>query len=417
MITSGSAVSCTTTFRATRLSPTPTTPTKCARIVSRPSIRPGAVETKGWSTTASSAYRSARSCLRPAEMPRLRRSNTARGLVGSAMGDSLAPFWRIESEWPLRFLQRYGVVTPFVNERVAVTPPRDGRPLRADALRNRGKVLQAAEAVFDAWGTTASTEEVARAAGVGIGTVFRHFPPKETLLEAVYVARMVVHAATKNAFSAALMLAGVDVRETTAETGRELKRALAALLGRAQEAGAVRRDVGVAEVMTLLVGAARAAEHGTDPRVHERALAVVFDGLRVSFCFAVGAGRRRIRPVTSGPPGTSPWRTTRPGRSPAPSTRRYGGRSAAPARVRQAPARRSGHSDARIVSTKSVRSNPGTQWLRTSAFTVPNVLSGRWAIPPAKARTISRMKSGRGCAAVTSARCSAGISSKPKPST
>src|SRR3569833_661743 len=189
MITSGSAVSCTTTFRATRLSPAPAAPAKCARIVSRPSMRPGAVETKGWSTTASSAYRSARSCQRPAEMPRLRRSNTARGLVGSAMGDSLAPFWRIESEWPLRFLQRYGVVTPFVNERVAVTPPRDGRPLRADALRNRGKVLQAAEAVFDAWGTTASTEEVARAAGVGIGTVFRRFPTKETLLEAVYVAR------------------------------------------------------------------------------------------------------------------------------------------------------------------------------------------------------------------------------------
>jgi AcrR family transcriptional regulator len=201
------------------------------------------------------------------------------------------------------------VVTPFVNERVAVTPPRDGRPLRADALRNRVKVLEAAEAVFDARGTTASTEEVARAAGVGIGTVFRHFPTKEALLEAVYVARLrnlaaeadglattedrgeaffaffarvVGHAATKNAFSAALMEAGVDVRETTAETGRELKRALTVLLGRAQETGAVRRDVGLAEVMTLLVGAARAAEHGTDPGVHERALAVVLDGLRAS---------------------------------------------------------------------------------------------------------------------------------------
>jgi AcrR family transcriptional regulator len=200
------------------------------------------------------------------------------------------------------------VVTPFVNERRAVTPPRDGRPLRADALRNRARVLEAAETVFDARGTTASTEEVARAAGVGIGTVFRHFPTKEALLEAVYVTRLrklaaeadalasaedpgeaffafftrvVGHAATKNAFSAALMEAGVDVRETTAETGQELKRALAALLGRAQETGAVRQDVGLAEVMTLLVGASQAAEHVTaDPSVRDRALAVVFDGLR-----------------------------------------------------------------------------------------------------------------------------------------
>jgi AcrR family transcriptional regulator len=192
-------------------------------------------------------------------------------------------------------------------------PPRDGgvtRPLRADALRNRIRVLEAAETVFDARGITASTEEVARAAGVGIGTVFRHFPTKEALLEAVYVARLeklaaeadalaaaeepgegfftffarvVAHAATKNAFSAALLEAGVDVRETTAETGTELRRALAALLGRAQEAGVVRPDVGLAEVMTLLVGASQAAERlGADQGVRDRALAVVFDGLRAA---------------------------------------------------------------------------------------------------------------------------------------
>jgi AcrR family transcriptional regulator len=184
-----------------------------------------------------------------------------------------------------------------------------GRPLRADALRNRAKVLEAAETVFAARGTSASTEEVAREAGVGIGTVFRHFPTKEALLEAVFVAqlrrlageaealasaedpgeaffaffaRVVGHAATKNAFSAALTEAGIDVQETAAETGQELKRALAALLGRAQEAGAVRGDVGLAEVMTLLVGASQAAERvGGDHAVRDRALSVVFDGLRV----------------------------------------------------------------------------------------------------------------------------------------
>lgn len=194
-----------------------------------------------------------------------------------------------------------------------MTPPREAggaKPLRADALRNRIKVLEAAEAVFDARGTTASTEEVAREAGVGIGTVFRHFPTKEALLEAVYVtrlrkladeaealtsdanpgeaffaffARVVGHAATKNALTAALTEAGVDVTETTAETGQELKRALATLLSRAQEAGTVRRDVGPAEVMTLLVGASQAAERvGGDHGVRDRAVAVILDGLRAA---------------------------------------------------------------------------------------------------------------------------------------
>ena len=67
--------------------------------------------------------------------------------------------------------------------------PRAAKPLRADARRNQARVLAAAEAVFAAKGTAASTEEIARQAGVGIGTVFRHFPTKQALLEAVLVGR------------------------------------------------------------------------------------------------------------------------------------------------------------------------------------------------------------------------------------
>ncbi|GAB3970492.1 TetR/AcrR family transcriptional regulator [Actinoallomurus acanthiterrae] len=197
-----------------------------------------------------------------------------------------------------------------------MTPPKRAsgpggdRPLRADALRNRARVLEAAEAVFAAHGTSVSTEEVARRAGVGIGTVFRHFPTKEALLEAVFItrldrlaaeadalmgaedpgeaffaffARVVGHAATKNAVTAALAEAGIDVRETTAETGRELRRALGALLRRAQDAGAVRPDIGLPEVLALLVGASQAAEHvAGDDEVRARTLAIVFDGLRAS---------------------------------------------------------------------------------------------------------------------------------------
>src|SRR5689334_6744231 len=64
------------------------------------------------------------------------------------------------------------------------------KPLRADARRNRARVLEAAGAVFAAEGVGAPTEAVAKRAGVGIGTVFRHFPTKEALLAAVLVERM-----------------------------------------------------------------------------------------------------------------------------------------------------------------------------------------------------------------------------------
>src|ERR1700728_3738805 len=68
------------------------------------------------------------------------------------------------------------------------TPPM--RPLRADARRNRDRVLDAARAAFGAEGSDASLDEIARRAGVGAGTVYRHFPTKEALFEAVVIDRM-----------------------------------------------------------------------------------------------------------------------------------------------------------------------------------------------------------------------------------
>ncbi|GIH91460.1 TetR/AcrR family transcriptional regulator [Planobispora siamensis] len=187
-----------------------------------------------------------------------------------------------------------------------MTSPATGRPLRADALRNRARILQAAEAVFAEQGTSASTEDVARRAGVGIGTVFRHFPAKESLIEAVFtelmrrladeadalvsapdpgealfalLARMVDMSAAKNAYADALAAAGVDMDEALAEGRRELPRVLGILLTRAQEAGAVRPDIGVPELVTLMVGMSRAAETAP-PDVRSRTFQVVFDGLR-----------------------------------------------------------------------------------------------------------------------------------------
>lgn len=183
-----------------------------------------------------------------------------------------------------------------------------GAARRADARTNRARVLDAAEQVFGAGGKSASTEEVARLAGVGIATVFRHFPTKAALLQAVLLLRferlrvqaealldaadpgpaflgffshLVADAATKLAIAEALLDAdaGGDaddvVRASTA-----LRQAVGVLLARAQRAGAVRDDVELPEVYALLVGTSRAVAHARlDDEVTARMLAVVFDGL------------------------------------------------------------------------------------------------------------------------------------------
>ncbi|ASW56216.1 hypothetical protein CIK06_21730 [Plantactinospora sp. KBS50] len=180
--------------------------------------------------------------------------------------------------------------------------------MRADAQRNRARLLAAAEEVIAERGAGASTEEIARAAGVGVGTLFRHFPSKEELLSAVYAARLhdladragemigaddptaglrtlltyvVQHCAGRNTLVAALAEAGVDPDdESTRAAKRAYSEALAGLLDRTRRAGALRADVGLPELHALIVGAARAAEITPDPQVRARALAVVLDGLR-----------------------------------------------------------------------------------------------------------------------------------------
>ncbi len=154
----------------------------------------------------------------------------------------------------------------------------------------------------------ASTDEVARAAGVGIGTVFRHFPTKDALLEAVVVnrlrrfvdearvleadddagrafftlvARAADQSAAKNAALAALADSGTGLAAETRPIMHEMRRIFASLLSRAQAIGAVRTDVGVDEVSALLFGAARATEFtGWDRDVLGRMVEVICDGLR-----------------------------------------------------------------------------------------------------------------------------------------
>ena len=186
-------------------------------------------------------------------------------------------------------------------------PPAE-RALRADARRNRARILAAAEQVFDAGGTAASTDDVARQAGVGIGTVFRHFPTKDALLQALALGRLqrlrdealslladgdpatafesfflmvVREARAKRVYGDALADADAAMRSESAEMRAELRKAIGGLLERAQQAGAVRRDVGLTDVMALLAGVVHAGgiqpPHGVPSN---KVTAVILDGLR-----------------------------------------------------------------------------------------------------------------------------------------
>lgn len=183
--------------------------------------------------------------------------------------------------------------------------------LRADARRNRERVLDAADAVFSENGPSASTEEVAKRAGVAIGTVFRHFPSKDALVEAVVLARLARLTAdaerlgdaadvdgavitffhrwielseTKYQFADALAGSGADVqkiRSTHPDITQKLHDAVAVLLTRAQHAGSIRHDLTASDLMALMVGASRAHEHlGEDAGQRAHLLSVIIDGLR-----------------------------------------------------------------------------------------------------------------------------------------
>src|SRR6266566_3354066 len=145
---------------------------------------------------------------------------------------------------------------------------------RADAVRNRERVLEAAKAVFSAGGPDASLEAVARRAGVGIGTLYRHFPTREALFEAVYrreaeqlkgepkpvdalrhwLRSNVEFVATKKGMSAALALAAQASPELRSYTFGRLTKAASVLLDRAVAAGEIRSDVSPEDLLRALIG-------------------------------------------------------------------------------------------------------------------------------------------------------------------
>jgi AcrR family transcriptional regulator len=191
------------------------------------------------------------------------------------------------------------------------------RPLRADARRNRERILAAATAAFAADGLSVPLDEIARRAGVGPGTLYRHFPAKETLWEAVlldrlqrladeaealhdaghpsasaswapgpgeallgFIDRLVAEAAPKRDLADALASAGADVSATLAGTAERLRGAIGALLAAAQRSGSIRGDIGLAELMAILSGIlfALRGRSGDQPDP-QRLVAVLRDGL------------------------------------------------------------------------------------------------------------------------------------------
>jgi len=182
------------------------------------------------------------------------------------------------------------------------------RKPRADAVRNRERVLEAAKAVFSAGGPEASLEVVARAAGVGIGTLYRHFPTREELFEAVYRREVqqladlaeelkrearpidalrqwmrsnVEFVATKKGMSAALALAAYKNSALFSYSFDQLTRAVGALLDRAIAAGEIRDDISAEDLLRALIGMCYMHDQPGWQKSVLRLVDVFIDGLRV----------------------------------------------------------------------------------------------------------------------------------------
>jgi AcrR family transcriptional regulator len=180
------------------------------------------------------------------------------------------------------------------------------RPLRADAARNRARVLEVAYDTFASEGLSVPIDEIARRAGVGAGTVYRHFPTKEDLFAAVvedrlrhiiddartllaneeagralftFLRSMVLQwGATDRGLSEALAGLGIDVKAAMPEAEDEFLGVLGDLLRAAQKAGTVRRDLDVRDLKALMVGAQAMQTYNADAA--ERLTEVLLDGLR-----------------------------------------------------------------------------------------------------------------------------------------
>jgi AcrR family transcriptional regulator len=181
------------------------------------------------------------------------------------------------------------------------------RKRRTDALRNRDRLLDAARTVFGAGGAEASLEAVAKTAGVGIGTLYRHFPTREELFEAVYrrevqqladlakrlekeaepiealrqwMRSFVRFVATKKGMSVALAFAVSKDSDLFSYSSDLLTRAVGGLLSRAGAAGEIRNDISAEDLLRALVGMCYTHDQPGWQKNVLRLVDVFIDGLR-----------------------------------------------------------------------------------------------------------------------------------------
>jgi AcrR family transcriptional regulator len=184
------------------------------------------------------------------------------------------------------------------------------KPMRADAQRNHEKILQAAEEIFALDGVAVPIDIVAERAGVGIGTLYRHFPTKESLFEAIVLTRLnellgiadvfildseaepgaaldaflrefARQASEKRDLFEALDQAGIDIKSRFVERLDELVARIDILRERAVQSGDIRSDVGTHDIMNLISGTCHAAGHsGVDNQEVQRLVGIVIAGIQ-----------------------------------------------------------------------------------------------------------------------------------------
>jgi AcrR family transcriptional regulator len=187
-------------------------------------------------------------------------------------------------------------------------PEAEPRPLRRDAERNRQRILEAAGQVFAERGLEATLDDIARHAGLGVGTVYRRFPEKELLIDALFDQRIgLIVAVAEEALahddpwkglvhflerSIELQASDRGLKEVLLgpEHGRDrvkvsrerLLPLVTRLVNRAHAAGVLRRDVQVRDLpfMHMMLGAVVDASHDIEPDLWRRYLALLLDGLR-----------------------------------------------------------------------------------------------------------------------------------------
>ena len=191
-------------------------------------------------------------------------------------------------------------------DRREADPTTAERHLRADAQRNRDRVLEAAATLMASQGVDVSIDEIAELAGVGVGTLYRNFPNKGALFEALlkaritplvaaareaadaddagdafvtFVRRLSAEFADFKALADAMAAAGVDFSVAKHEISTELIGAVGELLARAQRAGRVRPDVTIADVSAMMAGLGHTDPQFMDASQRSRCVALVCDSL------------------------------------------------------------------------------------------------------------------------------------------